>query len=500
MDTAVRPRQRDASPAELFGDLFAAVAHSNIMPAKDWADATAKAPHEQILAAYQTEAPANVEALTAFVARWFDLPRAAPLPARTGDVTAQIEQTWPALIRPASDTGAGSLLPLPHASVAPGGRFRECYYWDCYFTLVGLRHRPDLIRAAADNFSWQIEQFGFVPTANRTYYLSRSQPPLLFKIVQLLADLEGEGVIARYLPALIAEHSFWMNGAERQTAPGATRRIVRLADGAILNRYWDDRATPRDESYEVDVSLARSAPTRPAEEIYREIRAACESGWDFSTRWTAKPGDLASIITTQIVPIDLNAMLFGLEQFIAAGLARAGDVAGAEFYAGAAERRRAAMITHLWNEPLGAFDDLEWTTGRLRGVVSAAITAPLFFGVANAAQAHTIATLVRERLLAPGGVLSTTESSDLQWDAPNGWAPLQWFAAEGCARYGFAELAADIRARWISTVERVFAETGRLVEKYDVVNLKPGGGGEYALQDGFGWTNGVTKAFIEASK
>jgi len=498
MDTAVHPEAVDAPPSVLLGALFAAVAQCEIAPAKDWADAVAKAPHAQILAAYRADAPATREALAAFVHRWFDLPREAAAAPHDANISIQIEKTWRALVRPAGQADAlGTLLALPHPSVAPGGRFRECYYWDCYFTLVGLRHRPDLIRAAADNFSWQVQRYGFVPTANRTYYLSRSQPPLLFKIVELLAEIEGEHVIAQYLPTLVAEHRFWMDGAANLDAPGAKRRVVRLKDGVILNRYWDDRSTPRDESYVVDTALAQAAPERSAEDIYRNVRAACESGWDFTSRWVVTRGDLRSIITTSIVPMDLNSILYGLECFISRAMILNGDKAGAPRFEKAATQRRQAMHAHLWNQSLGAFDDLNWSDNALRGVISAAMTTPLFFGVATPEQARRTATLVEDRLLAAGGVLSTTEHTDLQWDAPNGWAPLQWYAAEGLERYGFAELAAEIRGRWISTVERVFRETGRLVEKYDVVNIKPGSGGEYALQDGFGWTNGVTKAFLE---
>lgn len=487
----------DGPPSVLLGDLFAAVAHGNFMPAKDWADAAPKAPPREILEAFRTERPATAQDLRDFVLRWFDLPGAAASPPRSKDIATQIDRTWPALVRPAGRADAGSLLSLPHPSVAPGGRFRECYYWDSYFALVGLKHRPELIRAAADNFSWQIAEFGFVPTANRTYYLSRSQPPLLFKIVELLSELEGEQVIATYLPALIAEYRFWVDGAEELTAPGASRRVVRLNDGGVLNRYWDDRAAPRDESWDVDVELARAASERPADQIYRDVRAACESGWDFTSRWLTKAGDLRTIRTTDIVPVDLNSILFGLEQFIARGLKEQGDLVGAEGYAEAAARRRTSMAHHAWNEALGAFDDFEWAGAGRRGVISAAMTTPLFFGLATDAQARATAQLVEQKLLAPGGVLSTTVETGLQWDAPNGWAPLQWFATEGLERYGFTELAEEIRRRWIGTVERVYRDTGRLVEKYDVVSLGPGGGGEYEVQDGFGWTNGVTKAFLE---
>lgn len=486
-------------PSALLGDLFASVAILDIVPAKDWADAKPRSAVDEIVAAYLDQAPSTPSALLDFVHAWFELPGEVTATCEGATVKAHIEETWAALIRPSlSAQSLGSLLPLPHASIAPGGRFRECYYWDTYFTLLGLRDRPDIIRAAANNFRWQIERYGFVPNGNRTYYLSRSQPPLFFKVVELLASIEGDHVVARYLPALIEEHCFWMDGAATESGPGAFRRVVQLPGGAILNRYWDDRDTPRDEAHHIDVTTAAATPTRASVETYRDVRAACESGWDFSSRWLTKHGDLGSTITSSIIPADLNAILYGLEKFIAKGLLDQGDNERGQIYETAAAQRREAMCAHLWNEALGAFDDFNWIELELRGAVSASATAPLFFGVAGPEQARATATLIESQLLAAGGVLTTIEQTGLQWDAPNGWAPMQWFAAEGLSRYGFVALADDIRARWVHMVTQVFEETGRLVEKYDVVAMRPGGGGEYAVQDGFGWTNGVTKAFLEA--
>lgn len=496
-DTSSLASTAAAPPSEVFGELFAAVAMSDILPAKDWADAAPKAPVQRILEAYRREAPADRDALSNFIRRWFDVPLDVVAPRGAASLAAHIEATWPTLIRPPVEAGGGdATLSLPHAFVAPGGRFRECYYWDAYFTLLGLRNRPDIIRAVADNFRWQIETLGFVPTANRSYYLSRSQPPLLFKIVELLAEVEGAGVIADYLPALVAEHRFWMDGADRIAAGEAFRRVVALPDGAILNRYWDDRARPRDESWLVDVATAAAAPDRDSAQVYRDLRAGAESGWDFSSRWLSQRSDLASIVTTAIAPVDLNSILFGLERFLCEAFASLGQKGEADMFCRHAERRRHAM-SGFWNPDLGCFDDVDWRSGRVRGATTAAATLPLFFGLASEAQACSTANVVERVLLAPGGVLATPVHSGLQWDAPNGWAPLQWFAAGGLERYGACALAREIRLRWVGVVSQVFNDTGRLVEKYDVINGMPGGGGEYPLQDGFGWTNGVTAAFLE---
>jgi alpha,alpha-trehalase len=117
----------------------------------------------------------------------------------------------------------------------------------------------------------------------------------------------------------------------------------------------------------------------------------------------------------------------------------------------------------------------------------------LFTGLAQPARAHRVARVVEAQLLKPGGLVTTAVASGQQWDLPNGWAPLQWVAVRGLRAYGEAELARTIAERWLANVDQVYRASGKLVEKYDVVDLgRPGGGGEYPLQDGFGWTNGVT--------
>jgi alpha,alpha-trehalase len=126
---------------------------------------------------------------------------------------------------------------------------------------------------------------------------------------------------------------------------------------------------------------------------------------------------------------------------------------------------------------------------------------PLFCGVAAQAQAEAMARAVTARLLAPGGMGTSETICGEQWDRPNGWAPLQWMAVKGFARYGLQEIACEIRGRWLASVQSLYDREGKLVEKY---RLRPdtahpaqgGGGGEYPLQDGFGWTNGVTRRWL----
>jgi alpha,alpha-trehalase len=265
-----------------------------------------------------------------------------------------------------------------------------------------------------------------------------------------------------------------------------------MPDGAILNRYWDDRDAPRDESWRLDVETARSAQGQP---IYRDIRAAAESGWDFSSRWFRDGRTLATIRTTTIVPPDLNSLLYGLERAIAAACLHRRDDRCAEEYRRRADRRASAIRKYLWNADTGVFDDFDWNDGRLLGNISAATYFPLFCGVATRKQARRVARRGESELLKSGGIAATNRLTGQQWDAPNGWAPLQWVAVQGLRNYGEDARAKKIATRWLATVSRVYRTTGKLLEKYDVETALPGGGGEYPLQDGFGWTNGVTLGF-----
>jgi alpha,alpha-trehalase len=272
-----------------------------------------------------------------------------------------------------------------------------------------------------------------------------------------------------------------------------------MDDGSLLNRYWDARDTPREEMYLEDVTTA-AASRRPAPEVYRDLRTAAASGWDFSSRWFDDDGDLASTRTTTFVPVDLNCFLFALEAQIARLSASCGDARTASEFAGRARARRDAIDRWLWDEALGAYADYDLLRGRLRAPCVAGAAA-LYVGVADDVQAARMADFIGAHLLDHGGVATTLRASSEQWDQPNGWAPLQWLAIQGLARYGHHDLAREIRRRWLATVGAVYERESKLVEKYTIADhmvegARGGGGGEYPLQDGFGWTNGVTRKLL----
>jgi len=490
-------------PQVLFKDLFIAVQTAQVFPdGKLFPDAVPNTAPDDILKQFHAEQPNSPAALKHFVEAHFALPSevsGAPSPPNRISITEHIDGLWDALTRNSTTAPAySSLLTLPHPYVVPGGRFREMYYWDSYFTMLGLAEsgRRDLLEGMVRDFASLIDTFGHVPNGARTYYLSRSQPPFFFAMVGLMSPNDSASAFAAYLPQLRREYAFWMEGAQSVNPGKPHRRVVAMPDGSVLNRFWDDRDTPRDESYREDTELAGTSG-RPAPQLFRDIRAAAESGWDFGSRWFADGQMRATIDTTEIVPVDLNSLLFGLENAIRAGCAHGGDKSCARAFAERAATRRRAIDHYLWDEDQGAYLDYHWTKDTRMPRVSAATLYPLFVSLSSKSQAEAVANITARELLKAGGIVTTTLATGQQWDSPNGWAPLQWIAISGFRDYGEAPLAAMIACRWMAIVNDVYGQSGKLVEKYDVVTVgRSGGGGEYPLQDGFGWTNGVMRKLM----
>ncbi|HVI24891.1 MAG TPA: alpha,alpha-trehalase TreF [Xanthomonadaceae bacterium] len=494
------------SPADRYGELFAAVQEARVFPdSKTFVDCAPVGDPDAILAAWRRERAQDGFDLARFVQAHFReerIPASHYVSDPDQPLVAHIDALWDVLTRePRAHPPHSSLLPLPNRYVVPGGRFGEMYYWDSYFTMLGLAEsgRRDLLRCMADNFAWLIDTCGHIPNGNRSYYLSRSQPPVFSLMVELFEAHDLCRAVS-YLPRLKREYAFWMEGADGLERDAVRAHCVRLPDGALLNRYWDSRDIPREEAWLEDVTTARGA-TRPAAEVYRDLRAAAASGWDFSSRWCDDPGDLCTTHTTRIVPVDLNAFLYKLEAQIAELAHVDGDDRTARDFGRRAHARHEAMRRWLWDDGTGAFLDFDlWRGQRRRDALCAAIAVPLFVGLADATEAERIAAVLRAQLLESGGLATSGRASGQQWDRPNGWAPLQWMAITGLRRSGHPGLAAEIAARWLDTVGSLYERECKLVEKY-VLEPTPegavgGGGGEYPLQDGFGWTNGVTRRLL----
>ncbi len=487
------------NPVQIAGALFEAVQQARIFPdSKTFPDCRARVDAESINDAY-------LRMLRDFVAEHFELPaeRPAVALAAADSLAAHIDRLWAELERAPDPAPAGSsAIALAHPYVVPGGRFREIYYWDSYFTAEGLvaSGRLDLAEGMIRNFADLIDRYGYVPNGTRLYYLGRSQPPMFCAMLQLLERCRGFEAVRPFLPQLLREHAFWMDATAATPSaargPRATARVVETTPGAVLNRYWDANDTPRPESFGEDLHTCALAAEPRRGSLFRDIRAGAESGWDFSSRWFAPDGGIESIRCTELLPVDLNALLWQLEQQLAAWLERAGDARAAGF-AQAAARRRALVLARCWDDAAGWFFDEHWPSGRHTHAWTLAGAFPLYCGMVDDAQAARMAGIIESRFLRPGGVVTTLVRSGEQWDAPNGWAPLQWVVVQGLRRYGHHRLADDIAERFVALVERVWQRTGKMMEKYDVCDMAlEAGGGEYPVQDGFGWTNGVVRAFL----
>ncbi len=486
-------------PDRAYPELYEDVMRLHIFTdSKTFADAAPIISPQKINSLYQEINRSDRHQVNEFVHKWFQVPvDTIPQRIETQPIRQHITSLWENLLRkPDTTNSISSLIPLPYSYVVPGGRFREIYYWDSYFTMLGLRSsgRIDIIRDMIRNFAWQIDHFGHIPNGNRSYFLSRSQPPFFSLMVELLADITGPEVYIEYIPQLLREYSFWMDGTDKKE--NEYRRIVKVGDHQYLNRYFDDSNLPRAESYAEDSTLYEENAGEK-KELYQHLRAACESGWDFSSRWLTKEEDLGSIQTTGIIPIDLNSLLYLLECTIAKSLSYKGDVITAEEFQHRAEKRARLINEILWDDQRGIFTDLVFGDKKW-GLPSLALIYPLFAGIATKVQATRCIRFLSDHFLRPGGWVTSEETTGQQWDAPNGWAPLQWIAYIALKNYDATDIAREGATRWLTLNENVFNRTGRMMEKYNVEDLSlEAGGGEYPVQDGFGWTNGVFLALYE---
>jgi alpha,alpha-trehalase len=263
-----------------------------------------------------------------------------------------------------------------------------------------------------------------------------------------------------------------------------------------MNRFWDSARTPRPESYGEDVQLAEDLPEEEAKDLYGHLRAAASSGWDFSSRWYAREGEFASTETAHLLPVDLNSLIYFMEKELAEGFRERGDGESAQTMEARAESRKKLINTMMWDPQAGFYKDFNFTSNSRCGEITLAGVYPLYFRIASRAQAKQVRDHLMEDFLKPGGLVTTLRITGQQWDAPNGWAPLQWMAVQGLINYGYAEEAREIMARWLNLNRRVYREEGKMMEKYNVVDTTLlSGGGEYPTQDGFGWTNGVALGF-----
>lgn len=502
-DPNITLSQSFISPDELFGTLFQDVQNSHIFSdSKTFADCIPLDDPYVIIKKYKEEKDNIGFDLTKFVVTNFKIP-AEIKSSYVSDVSLNTEEhirnLWPLLtFQPESQETGGSLIPLPYPYVVPGGRFREIYYWDSYFTMLGLREcgRTDLIQNMINNFSFLLDNHGLIPTGNRTYYLSRSQPPFFSLMVRLLSEINGKKVLINYLPQLRKEYDYWMEDGGNNLQPfEGHRRVVQLPDGVRLNRYWDDRPEPRPEAFHEDVALAHEANSlhgTPPKETYLNVRAAAESGWDFSSRWFKKEDDFTTIHTTELLPVDLNCLMYNLEMTLAEAYLYNEEYDLNREFTLRASQRCEAIQHYFWCPVKKFYMDYDFVERRASHAMTLAGTYPMFFKLTPKLQAKCVRNSLRINFLRSGGLVTTLVRTGQQWDSPNGWAPLQWIAYKGLRNYNFHRTANELSAEWLTLNEKEFKHIGKMMEKYNVLDTYlEAGGGEYEVQEGFGWTNGV---------
>lgn len=495
------------SPEDMYPVLFEDVQMGGVFSdSKTFVDCVPKHSPEYILEQYARLKTDSNFVLSRFIEEYFEIPRANETGYQS-DMSLRadqhINQLWPVLTRQPEDDG-GTLLPLRKPYVVPGGRFGEIYYWDSYFTMLGLQvaGEHELIENMVINFATLIKDFGHIPNGNRSYYLSRSQPPFFSLMVEILAEVKNDDqVLVTYLPELQKEYQYWMSSVDheevknqneaRKAGEKAFKKVVFVDDDNMLNRYFDEKDNPRPEAWKEDIHTAELSG-RNKNQVYRDLRSGAESGWDYTSRWLKDGVHMETIHTTEILPVDLNALLYHLEDVLERASRLAGKEEWAESYKALKEKRKAIFDTYFWDKESGFYVDYDFVTGEKSEILSMAAVFPLFFKMASEDQADAVAHLLRHVFLQPGGLTSTLDETGQQWDAPNGWAPLQWMAIKGLRNYGYYNLANQVKANWVNNCLRVYQNTGKMVEKYNVYDLSLlAGGGEYPVQDGFGWTNGV---------
>lgn len=431
---------------------------------------------------------------------------------------------FPPNIRNSNYLSRTSLIPLPHRFFIPGGRFRECYYWDTLWTVKGLI-ASDMIKSAQDsvrNLLHLVQRFGFVPNGNRVYYVNRTQPPILTEAVQLIYEaLENHEDRIAWLreasPLVDKEISFF----HQKRSIAAVHPKSPFANYS-LSLYSACTIEPRPESYAEDLSTANLNKDRRADFVFHSLASAAESGWDFSSRWFPHATSLSSLYTEQIIPVCLNSFLLRAERTLSKFYITLASSCNKETDANlhqhyirrvttfqqAANRRNADMVSLFWQRETGTWTDFDMTTGKPSPIISAAATMPIWAGCGRDEWCQTdtdrfINFLTKESgLLDTGRLLAcTVNRSHEQWDFPNCWAPLVEICVEGLLRLSeeFPDsnakaVAKDIGRRFVGCVFRGWDRNGGVIhEKYDCtsINGERGSGGEYVPQTGFGWTNGT---------
>jgi alpha,alpha-trehalase len=510
-------QQAVASPAQLYGDLFRDVQMAQIFKnSKQFADAEPRQAPQQISSKYlqlkdsllkgmsrrlrKNGLPAEV--LETFVKDNFELSTNINYSNLKGDTSANLESYAKNLWKPLTYSSVnakkgGSLIALPNPYIASGRNMNEMHYWDSYFIMLGLKEsgQHEMVANMVNNFAFLIDQYGHIPASNRTYHIGRSQPPFFSLMLDLLAEIKGESIYLQYLPHLEKEYLFWMDGADSIKKNQVYKRVAKFNDGTVMNRYGDEVVEPREEFYYEDMQLAENN-NKLNEDYLLNIRAASESGWYSCSRWLQDIQNPVSVEAISLLPVDLNCLLLHMEYTLRNIYKGKGQTNKVLFYAERMLNREVKLDFLFWNKEIGFYCDYDMQKNKASSRITLAGLFPLLFKnryrEIGEERIEKIVEVLKKNLLVAGGGLSTNLSApESLWDAPFGSAPLQWALIASLEKYGYHALAEETALNWVNLSLDVYAETGRSLKHYDVVNTAHKYKNEEMSFDGVACNNGL---------
>ncbi|XP_064093188.1 trehalase-like [Macrobrachium nipponense] len=400
---------------------------------------------------------------------------------------------------------------VEHPVIVPGGRFREFYYWDSYWTIDGLllSGMDKTVRGMLQNFLEMVETYGMVPNGGRRYYTRRSQPPYLIPMFHLYMEHTNDiDFLRENIDLLEKEFQFWENN-----------RSVIVTDNEgkahTIAHYISEVGEPRPESYREDYDLAENLNSEAKDQLYVELKSGAESGWDYSTRWIvnngSNKGSLKDLKVTSIAPVDLNSLLCVNARFLSEFYRRVGNYTKEKYYDDLATVKNTTMAELFWDKTDGVWYDFDIKTQQKRRYFYMSNIHPIWSGCYGQedSRAHTMEKVIsylkaNKAIDYVGGVPTSLENSGQQWDFPNAWAPLQHILILGVynarpIHHEAENLAFSLAEKWIRNNWLAYTQStpNAMFEKYSVERLGlPGGGGEYDVQLGFGWSNGVAMRLL----
>ena len=421
---------------------------------------------------------------------------------------------WPGLGRKVSpdvdrNSDQYSFIYVPNGFIVPGGRFKELYYWDSYWIIRGLliSNMTQTAKGMIDNFIYLVNKLGYIPNGSRIYYLGRSQPPLLALMMSDYFSATGDVAwLEQNIGTVERELYYWLE----------KKKITVEVDGKqyrLLRYISDEEDTgPRPESYYEDYSSSRVLSEARREVFYKEMRSAAESGWDFSSRWfvntkNVTTDNLTDVHTSHILPVDLNSMFAGALQIVGDLRNQLKDRRSAQKWWSLAKYWRVAIENVLWDPNDGVWYDYDTTAKARKKEFYPSCATPLWAQAVEPATAPVYGSHLVQYLLSigalnfPGGIPTSLWHTGEQWDFPNAWPPLQSIMIGGLEKSGYEEarkLAREQVTVWIRANYIGYAKWRKMFEKYSSVQAGDhGGGGEYTVQSGFGWTNGIVLELLQ---